>query len=165
MRFTMQTFVAGVTTANMAAPADTSVAAVLPDSSPGAPIVLLISPGTDPAADILQLAKAHGPNAAASGAEGSGGRQRHSRSVKVTLISLGRGQSATAEAAINEGAEKGHWVRLRLRACMRACRADDDKRPGGTIFTCGCPAPKFPRSCSHIKAWHHCVGQCLPAAL
>ena len=40
------------------------------------------------------------------------GRTSTASGVRVALISLGRGQSAAAEVAIDEGAKKGHWVCL-----------------------------------------------------
>ena len=107
----MQAFVVAVGGGALTAPVDMTVAAVFCQSTPGTPIVLLISPGSDPAADILELA-------GTSGRGGAGGvvpPERRSGSAanvqKVTMISLGRGQSAVAEAAIDEGVERGHWVR------------------------------------------------------
>lgn len=107
-RSQLQAFAAGVAGEALATPVDTSVASVLPDSSPGTPIVLIVSPGTDPASEIQQLAKTRGRRSAAAAATRGAAA---CCGVKVTLISLGRGQSAAAEAAIDEGAEKGHWVR------------------------------------------------------
>eukprot|EP00892_Ulva_mutabilis_P004502 jgi/Ulvmu1/2423/UM134_0004.1 len=123
----LKAFVAGVAGASISTPVDTTIAAVFAQSTPGAPIVLLISPGTDPAGDIMRLAKTNpGGSCGGEGGAGSGVPRRGSADagVQVTMISLGRGQAAVAEAAIDKGAEDGHWV------CLQNCHLAESSLAG-----------------------------------
>merc|ERR1711871_439176 len=59
------------------------------------PIVFILSPGSDPAYDIFQLAEK----------KGMGGS-------KLRYVSLGQGQGPVAEQMLEAGAARGGWVLL-----------------------------------------------------
>ena len=71
-----------------------SLAASFAGSSPAHPMVLLLSPGTDPTAAFIEFAEASG------------------FAQMVRMLSLGQGQGAAAEQLVREAARSGHWVYL-----------------------------------------------------
>ncbi|CAJ0959437.1 unnamed protein product, partial [Ranitomeya imitator] len=66
--------------------------AVYRQSSPVTPLIFILSPGTDPAADLYKFAE----------------EMRFSK--KLTAISLGQGQGPRAEAMMRNAMERGKWV-------------------------------------------------------
>ncbi|XP_037871312.1 dynein axonemal heavy chain 1 isoform X2 [Bombyx mori] len=70
------------------------LAALLADSSPRAPLVLVLSSGTDPAADLMQFA------------------DKMKMGKRFESISLGQGQGPIAENMIRLGCDFGNWVFL-----------------------------------------------------
>lgn len=70
-------------------------ARIFAQSSPGMPMVFVLSPGADPQSDIQTL-----------------GEQRGFVGTKFKFISLGQGQGPLAEQMMEQGYQKGHWVLL-----------------------------------------------------
>lgn len=70
-------------------------ARILTQSSPGMPMVFVLSPGADPQSDIQNL-----------------GEQRGFTGTRFKFISLGQGQGPLAEQMMEQGYQKGHWVLL-----------------------------------------------------
>ena len=68
---------------------------VLQDSTPIVPVIFVLSPGADPASDIFKLANT----------VGMGGN-------KMKFMALGQGQGPVAQAMLEMGAQRGHWVML-----------------------------------------------------
>lgn len=67
------------------------------DSSPATPVIFVLSPGADPIADLIGLAKARGMEA------------------RLKVLSLGQGQGTIAERLIDQGQKTGDWV------CLQNC--------------------------------------------
>ncbi|KAF0035263.1 hypothetical protein F2P81_013021 [Scophthalmus maximus] len=65
---------------------------VFPDSSPSTPLIFVLSPGTDPAADLYKFA------------------DFMQFSKKLNAISLGQGQGPWAEILMRAAMERGQWV-------------------------------------------------------
>eukprot|EP00741_Cyanophora_paradoxa_P016907 tig00020943_g16328.t1 len=70
------------------------LAAAFAEAGPATPLLFVLSPGADPAAELLSFAESR--NAAR----------------KFSAISLGQGQGAIAEKMITEAAQKGLWLAL-----------------------------------------------------
>jgi dynein heavy chain len=70
------------------------------ESSNATPIFFILSPGVDPLKDVEKIGKKLGFS--------SDQRNFHN-------VSLGQGQEAIAESAIEEAARYGHWVILQVR--------------------------------------------------
>lgn len=88
----MQDFVAAHLGMRFIEPQTTNLSMVFPDSSATTPLVFVLSPGTDPAADLYKFAE----------------EMRFSR--KLAAISLGQGQGPRAEAMFKAATERGTWV-------------------------------------------------------
>ncbi|XP_077133083.1 dynein axonemal heavy chain 1 isoform X2 [Ranitomeya variabilis] len=73
-------------------PQTSDLGAVYRQSSPVTPLIFILSPGTDPAADLYKFAE----------------EMRFSK--KLTAISLGQGQGPRAEAMMRNAMERGKWV-------------------------------------------------------
>uniref|UniRef100_A0A8C5QQJ6 Dynein axonemal heavy chain 1 n=1 Tax=Leptobrachium leishanense TaxID=445787 RepID=A0A8C5QQJ6_9ANUR len=73
-------------------PQTADLGAVYKESSPVTPLIFILSPGTDPAADLYKFAE----------------EMRFSK--KLTAISLGQGQGPRAEAMMRSAMERGKWV-------------------------------------------------------
>jgi len=73
-------------------PPVSSVAGVAVDMRPETPCVVILSPGADPTDQIASLARSH----------------QH----KLTIVSMGKGQGARAEVAMDDARRKGGWVLL-----------------------------------------------------
>ncbi|XP_066555780.1 dynein axonemal heavy chain 1 [Amia ocellicauda] len=73
-------------------PQTADLSAVFRDSSPATPLIFVLSPGTDPAADLYKFAEAM------------------KFSKKLNAISLGQGQGPRAEAMLHSAMERGQWV-------------------------------------------------------
>lgn len=67
------------------------------DSSPATPVIFVLSPGADPIADLMALAKSKGMDA------------------RLKVLSLGQGQGLIAENLIAQGQATGDWV------CLQNC--------------------------------------------
>jgi len=76
------------------------------DSSPGVPLVFILSPGSDPMANLLTFAESKTvkvPGAKPGDPEVP---------TKVEVVSLGQGQGPFALKSIEKGVTEGHWVVL-----------------------------------------------------
>eukprot|EP00048_Salpingoeca_helianthica_P012917 m.190889 g.190889 ORF g.190889 m.190889 type:complete len:3952 (+) comp15437_c5_seq39:290-12145(+) len=73
-------------------PQTTALSVAFADSSPSVPLIFVLSPGTDPAADLYKFAE----------------EMRFSK--KLSAISLGQGQGPRAEAMLKSAMERGTWV-------------------------------------------------------
>ncbi|XP_069004796.1 dynein axonemal heavy chain 1 [Embiotoca jacksoni] len=73
-------------------PQTSDLSLVFPESSPSTPLIFVLSPGTDPAADLYKFADVM------------------QFSMKMSAISLGQGQGSTAEAMTHVAMERGLWV-------------------------------------------------------
>lgn len=67
------------------------------DSTNGIPIIFVLSPGADPIADLISLAKGRGMD------------------QRLKIISLGQGQGKIAQKMISQGQQTGDWV------CLQNC--------------------------------------------
>lgn len=67
------------------------------DSTPGTPVIFVLSPGADPIADLLALATARGMG------------------ERIKILSLGQGQGPIAERLLDQGQKTGDWV------CLQNC--------------------------------------------
>ncbi|XP_072136794.1 dynein axonemal heavy chain 1 isoform X1 [Mobula birostris] len=73
-------------------PQTSDLSGVFKDSSPSIPLIFVLSPGTDPAADLYKFA------------------EQMKFSKKLSAISLGQGQGPRAEAMMHNSMERGKWV-------------------------------------------------------
>ncbi|XP_069792874.1 dynein axonemal heavy chain 1 isoform X2 [Narcine bancroftii] len=73
-------------------PQTSDLSSVFKDSTPSIPLIFVLSPGTDPAADLYKFA------------------EEMKFSKKMSAISLGQGQGPRAEAMMHNSMERGKWV-------------------------------------------------------
>ncbi|XP_053577059.1 dynein axonemal heavy chain 1 [Bombina bombina] len=73
-------------------PQTADLGAVYKDSAPSTSLIFILSPGTDPAADLYKFA------------------EEMKFSKKLSAISLGQGQGPRAEAMMHSAMERGKWV-------------------------------------------------------
>ncbi|NWV36400.1 DYH1 protein, partial [Grantiella picta] len=73
-------------------PQTTDLSVVFRDTTALTPLVFVLSPGTDPAADLYKFA------------------EEMKFTQKLAVISLGQGQGPRAEAMLNSAMEQGNWV-------------------------------------------------------
>ncbi|KAM4652007.1 dynein axonemal heavy chain 1 [Discoglossus pictus] len=73
-------------------PQSADLGAVYKESSPVTPLIFILSPGTDPAANLYKIA------------------EEMKFSKKLSAISLGQGQGPRAEAMMHSAMERGKWV-------------------------------------------------------
>uniref|UniRef100_A0A803YA76 Dynein axonemal heavy chain 1 n=1 Tax=Meleagris gallopavo TaxID=9103 RepID=A0A803YA76_MELGA len=88
----MQDFVALNLDRRFIEPQTADLSIVFRDSSATIPLVFVLSPGTDPAADLYKFA------------------EEMKFSKKLSAISLGQGQGPRAEAMMHSAMEQGNWV-------------------------------------------------------
>uniref|UniRef100_A0A3Q3IZZ6 Dynein, axonemal, heavy chain 1 n=1 Tax=Monopterus albus TaxID=43700 RepID=A0A3Q3IZZ6_MONAL len=88
----LQDFVSAQLGQRFIEPRTSDLSAVFTESSPCTPLIFVLSPGTDPAADLYKFADV----------------MRFSK--KMSAISLGQGQGPWAEAMMRTAMERGHWV-------------------------------------------------------
>uniref|UniRef100_A0A665VDW5 Dynein axonemal heavy chain 1 n=1 Tax=Echeneis naucrates TaxID=173247 RepID=A0A665VDW5_ECHNA len=88
----LQDFVAAQLGQHFIEPQTSDLSVVFAESSPSTPLIFVLSPGTDPAADLYKFADI-----------------MHF-SKKMNAISLGQGQGPLAETMMHSAMEKGHWV-------------------------------------------------------
>ncbi|KAG7477961.1 hypothetical protein MATL_G00075170 [Megalops atlanticus] len=88
----MQDFVAAQLGQRFIEPQTSDLSVVFKESSPSTPLIFVLSPGTDPAADLYKFAEVM------------------KFSKKMSAISLGQGQGPWAEAMMHKAMERGHWV-------------------------------------------------------
>ncbi|XP_041081390.1 dynein heavy chain 1, axonemal [Polyodon spathula] len=88
----MQDFVSITLGQRFIEPQASDLSAVFKESSPTTPLIFVLSPGTDPAADLYKFAEVM------------------KFSKKMNAISLGQGQGPRAEALTHEAMERGKWV-------------------------------------------------------
>ncbi|KAF3689531.1 Dynein heavy chain 1 [Channa argus] len=82
----------GMPTQELTNPATSDLSAIFTESSPSTPLIFVLSPGTDPAADLYKFADVM------------------QFSKKLNAISLGQGQGPWAEAMMHTAMERGQWV-------------------------------------------------------
>uniref|UniRef100_H0V0D2 Dynein axonemal heavy chain 1 n=1 Tax=Cavia porcellus TaxID=10141 RepID=H0V0D2_CAVPO len=88
----MQDFVASNLEPRFIEPQTANLSAVFKDSNSTTPLIFVLSPGTDPAADLYKFA------------------EEMKFSKKLSAISLGQGQGPRAEAMMRSSIERGKWV-------------------------------------------------------
>ncbi|ERE91881.1 dynein heavy chain 1, axonemal-like protein [Cricetulus griseus] len=88
----MQDFVANHLEPRFIEPQATNLSAVFKESNSTTPLIFVLSPGTDPAADLYKFA------------------EEMKFSKKLSAISLGQGQGPRAEAMMRSSIERGKWV-------------------------------------------------------
>uniref|UniRef100_A0A8C4TYN4 Dynein axonemal heavy chain 1 n=1 Tax=Falco tinnunculus TaxID=100819 RepID=A0A8C4TYN4_FALTI len=88
----MQDFVALHLDQRFIEPQTTDLSVVFKESTATTPLVFVLSPGTDPAADLYKFA------------------EEMKFSQKLSAISLGQGQGPRAEAMMHSAVEQGKWV-------------------------------------------------------
>ncbi|XP_040850525.1 dynein heavy chain 1, axonemal [Ochotona curzoniae] len=88
----MQDFVATNLEPRFIEPQTANLSAVFKDSNSSTPLIFVLSPGTDPAADLYKFA------------------EEMKFSKKLSAISLGQGQGPQAEAMMRSSTERGKWV-------------------------------------------------------
>lgn len=109
-------------------PPSASLSTILQDSLPI--VMLLISPGTDPMCELRHLATRWSPGKPSSptpvntklttvqtpaSTETSRVQEERGPAMKLQTVSLGRNQWRAAEAAVEQGATSGTWVRRFLK--------------------------------------------------
>ncbi|CAD7961252.1 unnamed protein product [Amoebophrya sp. A25] len=106
------------------------------DSSPAVPLIFILSSGSDPMADVTNLA------------------MKYDMLSKIVPISLGQGQGPKATAGIKDGSANGKWVLLQnchlgvsympiLEGMIEAWKPDD-LNPDFRLWLTACPSPDFP---------------------
>ncbi|KAM7230116.1 hypothetical protein CapIbe_018833 [Capra ibex] len=88
----MQDFVAANLEPRFIEPQTANLSLVFKDSNSTTPLIFVLSPGTDPAADLYKFA------------------EEMKFSKKLSAISLGQGQGPRAEAMMRSSIERGKWV-------------------------------------------------------
>ncbi|XP_008850074.1 dynein heavy chain 1, axonemal [Nannospalax galili] len=88
----MQDFVANHLEPRFIEPQTVNLSAVFKESNSTTPLIFVLSPGTDPAADLYKFA------------------EEMKFSKKLSAISLGQGQGPRAEAMMRSSIERGKWV-------------------------------------------------------
>ncbi|KAI7795154.1 dynein axonemal heavy chain 1 [Triplophysa rosa] len=88
----LQDFVASQLGQSFIEPQTSDLSVVFKESSLSTPLIFVLSPGTDPAADLYKFAEVM------------------TFSKKLSAISLGQGQGPAAEAKMRNAMEKGKWV-------------------------------------------------------
>ncbi|XP_067287631.1 dynein axonemal heavy chain 1 isoform X1 [Pseudorasbora parva] len=88
----LQDFVASQLGQSFIEPQTSDLSAVFKESSPSTALIFVLSPGTDPAADLYKFAEVM------------------KFSKKMNAISLGQGQGPSAEILMHSAMEKGKWV-------------------------------------------------------
>uniref|UniRef100_A0AAR2LEL7 Dynein, axonemal, heavy chain 1 n=1 Tax=Pygocentrus nattereri TaxID=42514 RepID=A0AAR2LEL7_PYGNA len=88
----LQDFVSAQLGQRFIEPQTSDLSVVFKESSPSTPLIFVLSPGTDPAADLYKFADVM------------------KFSKKMSAISLGQGQGPWAEAMMNSAMERGQWV-------------------------------------------------------
>uniref|UniRef100_A0A8C9M054 Dynein axonemal heavy chain 1 n=1 Tax=Piliocolobus tephrosceles TaxID=591936 RepID=A0A8C9M054_9PRIM len=88
----MQDFVATNLEPRFIEPQTANLSVVFKDSNSTTPLIFVLSPGTDPAADLYKFA------------------EEMKFSKKLSAISLGQGQGPRAEAMMRSSIERGKWV-------------------------------------------------------
>ncbi|XP_030276430.1 dynein heavy chain 1, axonemal [Sparus aurata] len=90
----LQDFVSAQLGQRFIEPQTSDLSVVFKESSPSTPLIFIMSPGTDPAADLYKFADVL------------------QFSKKICAISLGQGQGPRAETMMHTAMEKGQWVLL-----------------------------------------------------
>ncbi|XP_029991393.1 dynein heavy chain 1, axonemal [Sphaeramia orbicularis] len=88
----LQDFVSAQLGQRFIEPQTSDLAVVFKESSPSTPLIFVLSPGTDPAADLYKFADVM------------------QFSKKMSAISLGQGQGPWAETMMHTAMERGQWV-------------------------------------------------------
>ncbi|EDQ84603.1 uncharacterized protein MONBRDRAFT_39235 [Monosiga brevicollis MX1] len=104
-------------------------------SSPNSPIVFILSPGSDPAGDLVKLAEK----------TGFGGN-------RLKFLSMGQGQGPVALEMLETAAQRGQWLMLQnchllvkwLRDLEKALERIDNPHPEYRLWLTTAPTDKFP---------------------
>ncbi|GFR40055.1 hypothetical protein Agub_g593 [Astrephomene gubernaculifera] len=130
-------FVAGSMGTRYIEPQDFKLSSIFADSSSSVPIVFVLSPGSDPMADLLAFAE--------------------DRRKQVEAVSLGQGQGPIAERNIAQGIKDGRWVVLqnchlaksflpRLELLCEQQLTEGDVNPDFRLWLTSYPSDIFPQS-------------------
>lgn len=106
------------------------------DSTPGTPVIFVLSPGADPIADLIALAQARGMG------------------ERIKILSLGQGQGPIAERLLSTGQQTGDWVCLQnchLSASwmpelekLQELQDENSMHPEYRLWLTSMPTPVFP---------------------
>ena len=121
------------------------------DSDAGTPLVFILSPGSDPMANLLKFAESK--TRKAEGAKPDDPEVP----TRVEAVSLGQGQGPFATRCIDEGARNGHWVVLQnchlaksfMPELEQLCELRikrEDTHPDFRLWLTSYPSPIFPVS-------------------
>ena len=121
------------------------------DSDAGTPLVFILSPGSDPMANLLKFAESK--TRKAEGAKPDDPEVP----TRVEAVSLGQGQGPFATRCIDEGARNGHWVVLQnchlaksfMPELEQQCELRikrEDTHPDFRLWLTSYPSPIFPVS-------------------
>uniref|UniRef100_A0A8C4NSC2 Dynein, axonemal, heavy chain 1 n=1 Tax=Dicentrarchus labrax TaxID=13489 RepID=A0A8C4NSC2_DICLA len=129
----LQDFVSAQLGQRFIEPQTSDLSVVFKESSPSTPLIFVLSPGTDPAADLYKFADVM------------------QFSKKMSAISLGQGQGPWAEIMMHAAMERGHWVFFQnchlAPSWMPALeRLIENINPDFRLWLTSLPSNKFPVS-------------------
>ncbi|XP_037090995.1 dynein heavy chain 10, axonemal-like [Pollicipes pollicipes] len=109
--------------------------AILEQSAPTTPVVFILSPGADPAGDLIKLADRNGFG-----------------SSRIKFLSLGQGQEETATHLMEAAVARGHWLMLQnchllvsfLRQLEKEVEQLHKPHPDFRLWLTTDPTPGFP---------------------
>lgn len=108
---------------------------IFAQSAPTSPVVFILSPGADPASDIQQL-----------------GLEKGFSNNKFKFLALGQGQAPAAEAMLETGYNRGHWVLLQnchlllswLKTLEKILQSMSKPHPDFRLWLTTEPTDRFP---------------------
>ena len=134
--FAIERFVAEELGEEFTQPPNFDLGACIADSSSAAPLIFILSPGSDPMTPLLKFAA--------------------KKKIEVNSVSLGQGQGVIAEGLVRKGRRNGSWVMLQnchlipswLPRLEYICEQHDDASVSTAfrIFCTTYPTPDFPVS-------------------
>ncbi|XP_041969812.1 dynein axonemal heavy chain 1-like [Aricia agestis] len=132
----LQDFVSANLGGRFVEPQPAELGAVFGDSDPLSPVIFVLSPGTDPAADLMKFA------------------EKKKMGKRLESISLGQGQGPIAEALLRVGVDVGNWVFFQnchlAPSWMPVLEASVEAIGAGTVhrdfrlWLTSAPSPHFP---------------------